>query len=162
MICSRGKCSTSSLGTEWPQLWATSQTSPPEDSLSFPSLELMSSECYLFASIILIKQWSRPQKGSVVLWWNMDKNGGYDDLVKHGGCPVLIGSKWITNKWVRINSQMYRRPCPRYSNREIREFRENGKFQRGGFYTEPWIGKFSSYNSFRRLWFVYVAIKNTV
>ena len=73
----------------------------------------------------------------MVLWWNMDKNGGYDDLVKHGGCPVLIGSKWITNKWVRVNSQMYRRPCPRYSNREIREFRENGKFQRGGFFTEP-------------------------
>ena len=56
----------------------------------------------------------RPKKGSVVFWWNMDKNGGYDNLVKHGGCPVMIGSKWITNKWVRSNSQMFRRPCPRY------------------------------------------------
>jgi len=79
----------------------------------------------------------RPKKGSVVFWWNMDKNGGYDNLVKHGGCPVMIGSKWITNKWVRSNSQMFRRPCPRYSNREIRGFRENSKHQRGGFFTEP-------------------------
>ena len=73
----------------------------------------------------------------MVLWWNMDKNGGYDDLVKHGGCPVLIGSKWITNKWIRVNSQMYRRPCPTYSNREIRQFREGEKYQRGGHYDEP-------------------------
>jgi len=79
----------------------------------------------------------KPRKGSVVLWWNMDKNGGYDNLVKHGGCPVMIGSKWITNKWIRSHSQMYRRPCPRYSNREIRGFRENSKHQRGGFFTEP-------------------------
>ena len=137
MICSPGKCSTSSLETGWPQLWATSQTSPPEDSQSFPSLELMSSESSVKLHSTFKKNLSRPTRGSVVLWWNMDKNGGYDDLVKHGGCPVLIGSKWITNKWVRVNSQMYRRPCPRYSNREIREFRENGKYQRGGFYTEP-------------------------
>merc|ERR1740137_359492 len=79
----------------------------------------------------------KPKKGSVVVWWNMDKNGGYDNLVKHGGCPVMIGSKWITNKWIRSNSQMFRRPCPRYSNREIRGFRENSKHQRGGFFTEP-------------------------
>ena len=38
------------------------------------------------------------QKGAVVSWWNMDKNGGYDIMTKHGGCPVVIGSKWITNK----------------------------------------------------------------
>ena len=40
----------------------------------------------------MVGAYVRPVKGSVVLWWNMDKNGGYDDLVKHGGCPVLIGS----------------------------------------------------------------------
>ena len=41
-------------------------------------------------------------KGAVVSWWNMDKNGGYDVMTKHGGCPVVIGSKWITNKWAQI------------------------------------------------------------
>ena len=38
--------------------------------------------------------------------------GGYDTHVKHGGCPVMIGSKWITNKWIRVNAQMFKRPCP--------------------------------------------------
>ncbi len=58
--------------------------------------------------------WVRPEKGSAVVWWNMDRAGGYDALLKHGGCPVIIGSKWITNKWVRAHAQMFRRPCPRY------------------------------------------------
>jgi len=79
----------------------------------------------------------KPQKGAVVSWWNMDKNGGYDVMTKHGGCPVVIGSKWITNKWVRSHAQMLRRPCPRYSNREIRGFRESQRYQRGGFFSEP-------------------------
>ena len=43
-------------------------------------------------------------KGAVVSWWNMDKNGGYDIMTKHGGCPVVIGSKWITNKWEALLS----------------------------------------------------------
>ena len=29
-----------------------------------------------------------------------DKYDDNDDA--HGGCPVLVGSKWITNKWVMI------------------------------------------------------------
>merc|ERR1712066_391019 len=57
----------------------------------------------------------KPQKGSAVLWWNMDRVGGYDVLTKHGGCPVMIGNKWITNKWIRANSQMFRKPCPPYN-----------------------------------------------
>ncbi len=63
--------------------------------------------------------WVRPEKGSAVVWWNMDRAGGYDALLKHGGCPVIIGSKWITNKWVRAHAQMFRRPCPRYRIQQI-------------------------------------------
>ena len=58
-------------------------------------------------------------QGGVVTWWNMDRNGGYDVLTKHGGCPVAIGSKWIANKWVRAHGQMFRRPCPRYPIEQI-------------------------------------------
>ena len=80
----------------------------------------------------------KPQKGSAVLWWNMDRVGGYDVLTKHGGCPVMIGNKWITNKWIRANSQMFRKPCPLYTRKEIRKYRYDGdKFQEGGFYMEP-------------------------
>jgi len=80
-----------------------------------------------------------PQKGSVALWWHMDKAGGYDLLGKHGGCPVMIGSKWIINKWIRSNGQMFRRPCPKYSNREVRGFREDKvqTRQKGGWFQEP-------------------------
>ena len=51
----------------------------------------------------------------------------------------MIGSKWIINKWVRSNAQMFRKPCPIYSNRQVRGFREDKvqKFQKGGFFSEP-------------------------
>ncbi len=81
----------------------------------------------------------KPRKGSLVLWWNMDQAGGYETLVRHGGCPVMIGSKWITNKWIRSHSQMFKRPCPKYTSRQIRDFRNKDPYnmQRGGFFTDP-------------------------
>jgi prolyl 4-hydroxylase len=27
------------------------------------------------------------------------------------GCPVLIGNKWIANKWIHERGQEFRRPC---------------------------------------------------
>jgi prolyl 4-hydroxylase len=27
------------------------------------------------------------------------------------GCPVLIGNKWIANKWIHEYGQEFRRPC---------------------------------------------------
>ena len=79
--------------------------------------------------------YAKPRKGSVVFWWNMDDAGGYDYRVRHGGCPVLIGSKWITNKWPRIHNQMFKRPCPAYTNNQIRKLRDYRIFKKGGFYT---------------------------
>ena len=86
----------------------------------------------------MVGAYIKPQKGAMVLWWNMDKVGGYDVLTRHGGCPVMIGNKWITNKWIRAHSQMFHKPCPPYTRKQIRKFRFNGdKFQEGGFFTEP-------------------------
>ena len=87
----------------------------------------------------LVGAYVKPKKGSVVMWWNMDRAGGYDTLTRHGGCPVMIGSKWITNKWVRANSQMFKRPCPKYTSRQVRDFRNKDPFnlQKGGFYSDP-------------------------
>ena len=62
--------------------------------------------------VFLSGAYVKPRKGSLVVWWNMDRAGGYDSMTRHGGCPVMVGSKWITNKWVRANAQMFRRPCP--------------------------------------------------
>ena len=87
----------------------------------------------------LVGAFVKPQRGSLVLWWNMDQAGGYDTLVRHGGCPVMIGSKWITNKWIRSHSQMFKRPCPKYTSRQIRDFRSKDPYnmQRGAFFTDP-------------------------
>ena len=35
-----------------------------------------------------------PEKGSAAFWWNLQGNGLTDLLTLHGGCPVLVGSKW--------------------------------------------------------------------
>ncbi|TRY78772.1 hypothetical protein TCAL_01746 [Tigriopus californicus] len=87
----------------------------------------------------LVGAYIKPIKGAMVIWWNMDQAGGHDVLTRHGGCPVMIGSKWITNKWVRAHSQMFKRPCPKYTGRQIREFRNIDPMnkQRGGFFSDP-------------------------
>ncbi len=86
----------------------------------------------------LIGAFIKPTKQSVVMWWNMDQAGGYDILTRHAGCPVMIGNKWIINKWIRSNSQMFERPCPPYSNEIRRTFKVEGqKFQEGNFFQEP-------------------------
>ena len=67
-------------------------------------------------------------KGSAAFWFNLRPSGIGDRymsitsckgdidiflfrLTHHGGCPVLVGSKWITNKWVGYFEQWHRFPC---------------------------------------------------
>lgn len=35
-----------------------------------------------------------PKAGTGVFWYNLKRNGEYDRRMDHGGCPVLLGSKW--------------------------------------------------------------------
>ena len=35
-----------------------------------------------------------PKKGMAVFWWNLMSDLSGDTLTRHGGCPVLHGSKW--------------------------------------------------------------------
>lgn len=45
----------------------------------------------------------KPQKGSVVMWYNFHASGRGDVNSLHAGCPVGKGLvKWSANKWVRI------------------------------------------------------------
>ena len=46
------------------------------------------------------------RKGDLAFWYNIDRNLNVDYLTFHGGCPVLVGSKWITNKWIRCISTL--------------------------------------------------------
>uniref|UniRef100_T1ILC5 procollagen-proline 4-dioxygenase n=1 Tax=Strigamia maritima TaxID=126957 RepID=T1ILC5_STRMM len=52
-----------------------------------------------------------PRKGSAVFWYNILRNGEEDHLTLHAGCPVLLGSKWIGNKWIHELNQVFNRPC---------------------------------------------------
>ena len=50
-------------------------------------------------------------EGDAVFWINTFSDGRPDDFTLHGGCPVLMGSKWVTNKWISYHDQMFTRPC---------------------------------------------------
>ena len=72
-----------------------------------------------------------PAKGSAVMWVNLYSDGARDRFAYHGGCPVLVGSKWITNKWVNYLDQWRRFPCglqPRMRVDEIQRWRSEKAF----------------------------------
>lgn len=52
-----------------------------------------------------------PTSRSAVFWYNLLPSGDVDRRTKHAACPVLVGSKWVTNKWIREKGQIFKRPC---------------------------------------------------
>ncbi|XP_039274596.1 prolyl 4-hydroxylase subunit alpha-1-like [Styela clava] len=42
-----------------------------------------------------------PVKRSAVFWNNLLPSGHPDNRTTHGSCPVLLGDKWVANKWIR-------------------------------------------------------------
>lgn len=42
----------------------------------------------------------KPHAGRAVLFYSQDPDGNMDRMAKHGGCPVLKGTKWAANLWV--------------------------------------------------------------
>ncbi|CAG7644046.1 unnamed protein product, partial [Allacma fusca] len=60
---------------------------------------------------------AKPVKGSAVVWHNVLSDGSPDLRTYHGACPVVLGEKWVANKWIRINDQFKVRKCSRDRNR---------------------------------------------
>ena len=52
-----------------------------------------------------------PVRRAALFWYNMLPSGNGDLRTLHAGCPVLIGSKWVSNKWIFNFGQEFRRPC---------------------------------------------------
>uniref|UniRef100_A0A8C9QW81 procollagen-proline 4-dioxygenase n=1 Tax=Scleropages formosus TaxID=113540 RepID=A0A8C9QW81_SCLFO len=52
-----------------------------------------------------------PRKGTAVFWYNLFRSGEGDYRTRHAACPVLVGSKWVANKWIHERGQEFRRPC---------------------------------------------------
>jgi len=42
----------------------------------------------------------RPKKAHAMLFYSQHPDGQLDPLSKHGGCPVLKGTKWAANLWI--------------------------------------------------------------
>ena len=34
-----------------------------------------------------------------------------DFMTRHAACPVIVGSKWVANKWIHESGNEFRRPC---------------------------------------------------
>jgi len=54
----------------------------------------------------------KPEAGSAVFWYNLLEDGSANKLTLHGACPVLYGTKWVGNKWIREGSHLFKKPCP--------------------------------------------------
>ncbi|XP_032431237.1 prolyl 4-hydroxylase subunit alpha-1-like isoform X2 [Xiphophorus hellerii] len=53
----------------------------------------------------------QPKKGSAVFWFNLYPSGEGDYRTRHAACPVLLGNKWVSNKWMHERGQEFRRRC---------------------------------------------------
>uniref|UniRef100_A0A146MGZ7 procollagen-proline 4-dioxygenase n=1 Tax=Fundulus heteroclitus TaxID=8078 RepID=A0A146MGZ7_FUNHE len=53
----------------------------------------------------------KPKKGSAVFWFNLYPSGEGDYRTRHAACPVLLGNKWVSNKWIHERGQEFRRRC---------------------------------------------------
>uniref|UniRef100_A0A1B6GH42 procollagen-proline 4-dioxygenase n=1 Tax=Cuerna arida TaxID=1464854 RepID=A0A1B6GH42_9HEMI len=61
----------------------------------------------------LLKVAVAPIKGSAVYWYNILHDSEDDERTLHGGCPVLLGSKWVLNKWIHEGGQEFQSlHCP--------------------------------------------------
>ncbi|XP_060929655.1 prolyl 4-hydroxylase subunit alpha-3 [Limanda limanda] len=48
---------------------------------------------------------------AAIFWWNLHRNGEGDADTLHAGCPVLIGDKWVANKWIHEFGQEFLHRC---------------------------------------------------
>ncbi|OWF55035.1 Prolyl 4-hydroxylase subunit alpha-1 [Mizuhopecten yessoensis] len=52
-----------------------------------------------------------PEKGGAAFWYNLYKSGEGIYDTRHAACPVLVGTKWVSNKWIHEKGQEFRRRC---------------------------------------------------
>ncbi|XP_013142464.1 PREDICTED: prolyl 4-hydroxylase subunit alpha-2-like [Papilio polytes] len=52
-----------------------------------------------------------PVKSSALVWMNLHPSGEGDLSTRHAACPVLRGSKWVSNKWIHQLGQELLAPC---------------------------------------------------
>ncbi|CAM4551532.1 unnamed protein product [Leuciscus chuanchicus] len=50
-------------------------------------------------------------ENGALFWWNLKRNGQGNGDTLHAGCPVIVGDKWVANKWVHEYGQEFRHRC---------------------------------------------------
>lgn len=53
----------------------------------------------------------KPSKGDGAFWFNLKRSGAGDYSTRHAACPVLAGTKWVSNIWIHEMGQEFRRRC---------------------------------------------------
>ena len=46
-----------------------------------------------------------PKKGDVTIWYNLLRSNHIDMFSMHKACAVVLGQKWIGNKWISLDGQ---------------------------------------------------------
>jgi prolyl 4-hydroxylase len=55
-----------------------------------------------------------PVRRAAAFWYNLYPSGNGDSRTRHAACPVLFGTKWVSNKWIHSVGQEFRRPCEKH------------------------------------------------
>nr|CDJ84989.1 Prolyl 4-hydroxylase alpha-subunit and Tetratricopeptide TPR2 and Oxoglutarate iron-dependent oxygenase domain containing protein [Haemonchus contortus] len=58
-----------------------------------------------------VKSTVMPTKNDALFWYNLHKQGDGDSRTRHAACPVLVGVKWVSNKWIHERGNEFRRRC---------------------------------------------------
>uniref|UniRef100_A0A0B7BPV4 Fe2OG dioxygenase domain-containing protein n=4 Tax=Arion vulgaris TaxID=1028688 RepID=A0A0B7BPV4_9EUPU len=53
----------------------------------------------------------RPVKNMALFWYSYKPSGELDTDTLHAGCPVVVGHKWVTNKWMWLYGNTFTRRC---------------------------------------------------
>ena len=53
----------------------------------------------------------KPKLGTALYWFNVGAQNNFDSRVRHMGCPIIYGNKWIANKWVKWIPNFKNFPC---------------------------------------------------
>ncbi|KAM7399106.1 hypothetical protein PAMP_018398 [Pampus punctatissimus] len=79
---------------------------PHFDHATLSSVEAGGSTAFIYAnfSVPVVEK-------AAIFWWNLHKNGKEDVNTLHAGCPVLIGDKWVANKWIHEYGQEFKHRC---------------------------------------------------
>lgn len=53
----------------------------------------------------------RPIKNAALFWYSYTPSGEIDQRTLHAACPVLVGEKWVSNKWILNHGNALTRRC---------------------------------------------------